>query len=132
MMDIWHIGGLLLIAICAIRGYKKGFVNMLGEMLAMVFSGGFVYLLHTWAFDAVFMTLLKDHMVIVVRVILCVVLYIVFFLILKALILSLRIFTKLPIVRGVNKVLGFIIGTVCGIVLVGIIFAFFPFLLKGY
>ena len=128
-MDIWRISGLLLIAICAIRGYKKGFVNTLGEMLAMVFSGVFVYLLHAWAFDALIMTLQKDHMVIIVRLILCVVLYIVFYLVLKAIILSLRIFTKLPIVRGINKLLGFITGAVCGIVLVGIIFAF---LLKGY
>ena len=132
MMDIWHIGGLLLIAVCAIRGYKKGFVNTLGEVIAMFFSVLFVYLLHAWAFDALLLNLFKDHMVVIVRIILCVVLYVVLYLILKTIILSLRIFTKLPIVRGVNKLLGFIVGTVYGIVLVGIIFAFFPFLLKGY
>lgn len=131
-MDIWHIGGLLLIAICAIRGCKKGFVNTLGEMLAAVFSIAFVYLLHTWAFDALFLTLLKDHTVVIVRVLLCVVLYVVLYFVLKAIILSLRIFTVLPIVRGLNKLLGFAVGIVYGIVLVGIIFAFFPFLLKGY
>ncbi|MBO5241392.1 MAG: CvpA family protein [Lachnospiraceae bacterium] len=131
-MDIWHIGGLLLIAICAIRGCKKGFVNTLGEMLAAVFSIAFVYLLHTWAFDALFLTLLKDHTVVIVRVLLCVILYVVLYFVLKAIILSLRIFTGLPIVRGLNKLLGFAVGIVYGIVLVGIIFAFFPFLLKGY
>ena len=131
-MDIWHIGGLLLIAICAIRGCKKGFVNTLGEMLAAVFSIAFVYLLHTWAFDALFLTLLKDHKVVIVRVLLCVILYVVLYFVLKAIILSLRIFTGLPIVRGLNKLLGFAVGIVYGIVLVGIIFAFFPFLLKGY
>ncbi len=131
-MDIWHIGGLLLIAICAIRGCKKGFVNTLGEMLAAVFSIAFVYLLHTWAFDALFLTLLKDHTVVIVRVLLCVILYVVLYFVLKAIILSLRIFTGLPIVRGLNKLLGFAVGIVYGIMLVGIIFAFFPFLLKGY
>lgn len=131
-MDIWHIGGLLLIAICAIRGYKKGFVNVLGEMLATIFSIVFVYLLHTWAFDALLLNFLKDHMVIVVRFLLCVVLYLVLYFVLKTIILSFRILTGLPIVRGLNKFLGFIVGAVYGVVLVGIIFAFFPFLLKGY
>lgn len=126
------MGGLLLIAICAIRGYKKGFVNVLGEMLATIFSIVFVYLLHTWAFDALLLNFLKDHMVIVVRFLLCVVLYLVLYFVLKTIILSFRILTGLPIVRGLNKFLGFIVGAVYGVVLVGIIFAFFPFLLKGY
>lgn len=132
MMDIWRIGGLVLIVICAIRGCKKGFVNTLGEMLATIFSIAFVYLLHTWAFDALFTNLLTDHRIVVVRVLLCIVLYVILFFVLKTIILSLRMFTKLPIVRGLNKLLGFVVGTVYGVVLVGIVFAFLPFLLKGY
>lgn len=132
MMDIWHIGGLLLIAICAIRGYKKGFVNTLGEMIATVFSVVFVYVLYAWAFDEWFLNLLKDHMVVVVRLLLCIVLYIALYFVLKTIIFSLRIFTKLPIVHGLNKLLGFVIGIVYGVVFVGVIFAFLPFLIKGY
>ncbi len=132
MMDVWHFGGLLLIAVCAVRGYKKGVVNTLGGALAAVFAMAFVYLLQTWALDALLLNLLKDHMLVVVRVLLCVVLYVVLYLVLKTILLSLRIFTRLPIIRKLNQLLGFIVGAVYGVVLVGVIFAFFPFLLKGY
>lgn len=125
MMEIWHIVGILLIAICALRGWKKGFVNTLGEVLASLVAIVFVYLLNTWALDSLLLTLLADRMVVVVRIILCIVLYVVLFLILKAIIVSLRMLTKLPIIHGVNKLLGFIAGAAYGLLLVGIIFAFF-------
>lgn len=131
-MDVWHIGGILLIVICAIRGLRRGFINTLGEMLATVLAIMFVYMIHTWAFEALFLTLLKDHMVVIVRIALCFILYVVIFLVVKTIILSLRILTKLPIVHKLNKLLGCIVGVVYGVLLVGIIFAFLPFLFKGY
>ncbi|MBE5882533.1 MAG: hypothetical protein E7289_09580 [Lachnospiraceae bacterium] len=124
-MNVEHVVGILLIAICAIRGFKKGFVNTLGTILASLLAIVFVYLLNTWALESLLLTLLADHMLVVVRIVLCVVLYIALFFLLKAMILSLRVLAKLPIVRGLNKLLGFIVGAAYGILLVGIIFAFF-------
>ncbi|MBQ8527424.1 MAG: hypothetical protein IJ429_03035 [Lachnospiraceae bacterium] len=124
-MSIGHIVGLLLIVICAIRGLKKGFVNTLGTILASLLSIIFVYLLNTWALESLLLTLLADHMVVVVRIVLCLVLYAALFFVLKAVILSLRVLTKLPVIRGLNKLLGMIAGAAYGILLVGIIFAFF-------
>lgn len=124
-MDILHIAGLLLIVLCAVRGWKKGFVNTLGGIVASLLAVVFVYLLNTWALDALLMTLIADHMIVVVRIILCIVLYVALYFIWKAIITSLRILSKLPIIRGLNKLLGFVVGAVYGILLVGIIFAFF-------
>lgn len=124
-MNVEHIAGLVLIAVCAVRGFKKGFVNTLGTILASLLAIVFVYVLHTWALESLLLTLLADHMVVVVRIVLCAVLYLVFFLLLKAIILSLKFLTKLPIVRGINKLLGFVAGAAYGVLLVGIIFAFF-------
>lgn len=114
-----------MIVICAIRGLKKGFVNTLGTILASLLSIIFVYLLNTWALESLLLTLLADHMVVVVRIVLCLVLYAALFFVLKAVILSLRVLTKLPVIRGLNKLLGMIAGAAYGILLVGIIFAFF-------
>lgn len=124
-MDILHIVGIFLIVFCAVRGFKKGFVNTLGGMLASILAIVFVYMLNTWALESLLLTLLTDRTLIVVRVLLCVLLYAVVFFVLKAVISSLRILTKLPVIRGLNKLLGFIVGGAYGVLLVGIIFAFF-------
>ena len=118
--DIIHIVGLIVIAICAIRGLKKGFVNTVGSILASLLSIVFVYLLNTWALESVLLVLLTDRMLLIVRVLLCIVLYVVLFFALKAIVLSLRLLTKLPVIRGLNKLLGFVCGIVHGLLLVGI------------
>ena len=118
--DIIHIVGLIVIAICAIRGFKKGLVNTVGSILASLLSIIFVYLLNTWALESVLLVLLTDRMLLIVRVLLCIVLYVVLFFVLKAIVLSLRVLTKLPVIRGLNKLLGFVCGIAHGLVLVGI------------
>ncbi len=119
-IDIIHIVGLVIIAVCAIRGWKKGFVNTLGSILASLLSIVFVYLLNTWALESVLVTFITDRMLLVVRVLLCVVLFVAMFFLLKAILLSLRFLTKLPLVRGINKLLGFACGIAHGLLLVGI------------
>ena len=57
----------------------------------------------------------------IIRVLLCAVLYIVLFLVLKTIILSLRILTGLPIIKGLNKLLGFVVGAAYGLLLVGVL-----------
>lgn len=120
-MDILHTAGILIIIISAIRGFKKGFVNTIGNILASILSVAFVYCLNTWALEAFLITLLTEHMIIIARVILCIVLYVVLFLLLKAIVVSLRLFTRLPLLKGLNKLLGFLFGGAYGVLLVGII-----------
>ena len=74
-MDTARLIGLLLIVICAVRGYKKGIVNTLGTILASLLAMVFVYLLNVWALESLLLTLLTDHMVVVVRIIICLALY---------------------------------------------------------
>lgn len=124
-MGVWHIVGILLIVICASRGYKKGFVKMLGEIAASALAIVFVLVLNAWALESFLLTMLADHMIVVVRVLLCVILYVIAYFILKAVIMSLRVITKLPIIRGLDRLLGVIAGAAYGLLLVGIIFAFF-------
>ncbi len=124
-MGVWHVIGILLIVICAWRGCKKGFVKMLGEIAASVLAIVFVFVMNTWALESLLLTMLADHMIVVVRIVLCIALYAVAYLILKAIIMSLKVITKLPIIRGVDKLLGMIAGIAYGLLLVGIIFAFF-------
>ena len=124
-MDITRVIGLLLIVICAARGYKKGIVNTLGTIMASLLAIIFVYLLNVWALESFLMTLLTDHMVVVVRVVICLVLYVILFFVLKAVVMSLKLLEKLPVIRGINRLLGFVAGAAYGIFLVGIIFAFF-------
>ncbi|MBU5430715.1 CvpA family protein [Kineothrix sp. MSJ-39] len=120
-MELFDIIGLVIIVVAALRGLRRGFVVTLGRLCAGILSLLLVYLLNTWAFAQLVPTLLVDHQVVVVRVLLCIILYIVLFLVLKTIILSLRILTGLPIIKGLNKLLGFGVGAAYGILLVGVL-----------
>ncbi len=111
-----------MIVVCAVRGCKKGFVNTVGSLAAGLLAIVFVYVLNTWAMESLLMTLLADHMLIVVRLILCIALYALLFFALKAILISLNVLARIPVVRGLNKLLGFVAGAVYGVFLVGIIY----------
>ena len=120
-MELFDIIGLVIIVVAALRGLRRGFVVTLGRLCAGILSLSLVYLLNTWAFAQLVPTLLVDHQVVIVRVLLCIIVYIVLFLVLKTIILSLRILTGLPIIKGLNKLLGFVVGAAYGILLVGVL-----------
>lgn len=120
-MELFDIIGIVIIVVAALRGLRRGFVVTLGRLCAGILSLLLVYLLNTWAFAQFVPTLLVDHQVVIVRVLLCIILYIVLFLVLKTIILSLRILTGLPIIKGLNKLLGFLVGAAYGILLVGVL-----------
>ena len=115
-MELFDIIGIVIIVAAALKGGRRGFVVTLGRLCAGILSLLLVYLLNTWAFAQLVPTLLVDHQVVIIRVLLCVVLYI-----LKTIILSLRILTGLPIIKGLNKLLGFVVGAAYGLLLVGIL-----------
>ncbi len=119
--EIINVLGMLLIIVCAVRGYKRGFVTTIRKIVASILAIMFVYLLNTWAMESLLATLVTDYMIVVVRIILCVATYIILFLLFKAIFTSLQILSKLPIVRGLNKLLGLLAGAVYGVILIGII-----------
>ena len=90
-MELFDIIGIVIIVAAALKGGRRGFVVTLGRLCAGILSLLLVYLLNTWAFA------------------------------LKTIILSLRILTGLPIIKGLNKLLGFVAGAAYGLLLVGIL-----------
>ena len=78
-MELFEIIGIVIIVAAALKGGRRGFVVTLGRLCAGILSLLLVYLLNTWAFAQLVPTLLADHQVVIVRVLLCVVLYIVLF-----------------------------------------------------
>lgn len=128
-MRIFYLTGILIIIICALSGWKKGFIQMLGNVCAGILSLGFFWVMKNWAFESFLGTLLFAHSVLVVRLVLCIALYIALFFGLKAVFLSLKFISKLPVVRGLDKVLGLILGGAFGVIIVGIMTLFYEWIL---
>lgn len=128
-MRIFYLTGILILIICALRGWKKGFIQMLGNVCAGILSLGFLWIMKNWALESFLGTLLFAHSVLVVRLVLCIALYIALFFGLKAVFLSLKFISKLPVIRGLDKVLGLILGGVFGVVIVGIMTVFYEWIL---
>lgn len=120
-MNWFYIIGLAVIVICMLRGWKKGFVNIIGSICATVLSFAFFWVIKTWAFESFLSTLLFQHSLLIVRIVLCIVLYALLFLLLKTVVMSLRFITGLPVIRGLNKIFGLAAGCVYGLIWVGIL-----------
>lgn len=121
MDKTYYIVGIVIIIVCALRGFRKGFVQALGNMGAGILSAGLIFFLKTWAFDSWFTNLLFDRDVLWSRIIICVVVYIAFFFLIKAILLSFGLLTRLPVLRGFNHMLGLLVGGAFGVVIVGVI-----------
>lgn len=119
--EVIYLVGALLIVVSAAHGFRKGLVRALGEVATSIVTILFLYILKTWAFEAFFLTVLTNHKVLIVRVVLCLLLYIGTTILLKTILLSLGFLTKLPVLRGLNKILGFLLGAVNGILVTGIL-----------
>ena len=119
-MSLFYTIGILILICSSARGWKKGVVQLLGSICAGVLSLFLFWILKKWSFGFFLGTLLFDHSILLVRIILCVVIYFALFFVLKAIFLSLKIVTGLPIIRGLDRILGLILGGVYGVVIVGI------------
>ena len=110
-------------------GVKRGFVKMilplLANIIALIFfsctRGLWVRILFEWVFD--------EASLIVVRIIVLLLIYIVVMALVKLLIASLNLLTKLPVLHFFNKVLGVVTGAAQGVLLMWLFFAI-VFLLK--
>lgn len=129
-MNLFYIIGVAIIIICMIRGWIKGLANIVGSILATILSFLLFWAIRNWAFESFLATLLFNHSMIIVRVVVCLLLYTILFLLLKAIMMSLKIVTKLPIIRGMNRLLGLLLGGAYGVLLVGILTILYEWILQ--
>lgn len=130
MSWIYYLGVAIMV-ICAIRGWKKGFVKMLGEIAASILTFLFVVCLRTWVFESMLVNFLTGNSVLLARIVVCLVTYLILFLLLKTIITSLGILSKMPIIRGLNHLLGVVAGAAYGVLLVGILYMFYTWFFQS-
>ena len=114
----------LLIIICAvilsmaIYGYKKGFVKMLVPLVSAFLSLIVLLMLKDWLFAILFQWAIFQGEHVLTRVVLIWLIFVLGTLAFKWLIKILHILTKLPLVCGLNKLLGLMVGLIEGFLLV--------------
>ncbi len=115
---------ILLIIICAvifvmaIYGYRKGFVNMLVPLVSAFLSLILLFMLKDWLFGILFQWAIFQGEHVLTRVVLILLIFVLGTLAFKWLIKILHILTKLPLVHGLNKLLGLMVGIIEGFLLV--------------
>ncbi|HKM04520.1 MAG TPA: CvpA family protein [Lachnospiraceae bacterium] len=116
-MNYVEIGVIVMVAVFAIRGNMKGLVGELTSfisiLLAVLGMALFADIIGS-SLDHQFSDAILAGIFLVVLIILMQVFRIV--------IVSIKIFTKLPIINGINRLLGFVLGLVEGLIVVWIIF----------
>lgn len=116
-MSYVEVGVIVILAVFAIKGHMKGIIGELTSFISIVLAVLGMALFAEFvgsSLDREFSDAILAGVFLVVLIILIQVFRIV--------IVSLKIFTKLPIINGINKFLGFILGLAEGLVVVWIIF----------
>ena len=115
---------ILLIIICAvililsIYGYRKGFVKMLVPMVSAFLSLVVLFMLKDWLFAILFQWAIFQGEHVLTRIVLILLIFGIVTWTFKWLLKVLHILTKLPIIHGLNKLLGLVIGLFEGFLLV--------------
>jgi len=115
---------ILLIIICAvililsIYGYRKGFVKMLVPMVSAFLSLVVLFMLKDWMFAILFQWAIFQGEHVLTRIVLILLIFGIVTWAFKWLLKVLHILTKLPIIHGLNKLLGLVIGLLEGFLLV--------------
>ena len=115
---------ILLIIICAvililsIYGYRKGFVKMLVPMVSAFLSLVVLFMLKDWLFAILFQWAIFQGEHVLTRIVLILLIFGIVTWAFKWLLKVLHILTKLPIIHGLNKLLGLVIGLFEGFLLV--------------
>lgn len=115
---------ILLIIICAIililsiYGYRKGFVKMLVPMVSAFLSLIVLFMLKDWLFAILFQWAIFQGEYVLTRIVLILLIFGIVTWAFKWLLKVLHVLTKLPIIHGLNKLLGLGIGLIEGFLLV--------------
>lgn len=108
---------LLILAVSACNGYKKGMLQEVISIISLIFAV-FVFALVATAFNNF---ISKEYMYVVMAILFIVALVIVFQ-ITKIIVIPARILSKLPIISFINKVCGFLLGMAEGVIFIWFVF----------
>lgn len=124
---IYYVG-LAIMVLFSIWGYNKGFIKMLGGLLASVAAFLFLLYLRGWAFESALENLMANDSVLLARIVVSIGAYLLLAIILKIVLAAFGVVNKIPFLRAVNRFLGFLLGAVCGIVVVGAVYMFYQWI----
>lgn len=113
-MNILLVISWIIILTFAIYGLKKGFVKMLIPVLSGILTIILLIFLKDWLFKFLFQWTFFQGEHIVARIVVILLIYFAGALGFKWLLGILKILTKLPLVHGLNKILGFFLGVAEG------------------
>lgn len=117
---VWISG--IIIIIFAICGWKRGFVKMLIPILSWLFTIVLLMLLKDWLLAFLFQWAIFQGEYILARIVVVLLLYLLGRLALRWVFGALKILTKLPIIHGLNKILGLFAGIAEGLLIAWLLF----------
>lgn len=117
-MNLLLVASCIIIIILSVYGYKSGFVKMLVPIVSGLIALAFMFLLKDWLFAFLFHWTIFQGEHILARVVVILLIYLLCVLGFKWVIGVLKFLTKLPIVHGLNKILGLVLGLIEGFLLV--------------
>ncbi len=122
MMNTLSIIVLLVVVGMTWSGYRKGFVKTAVPFVASLLSLLFLWCMKEWLFVFLFKWTIFGGEHLLARVVVIVLSYLLGYLLFRWLFLTLKIFTKLPIIHGLDKVLGCVAGFILAMLMVGAFF----------
>ncbi|MBP3460664.1 MAG: CvpA family protein [Lachnospiraceae bacterium] len=117
-MNLLLILSCIIIIILSVYGHKAGFVKMLVPIVSGLFALFFIFLLKDWLFAFLFRWTIFQGEHILARVVVILLIYLLCVFGFKWVIGVLKLLTKLPVVHGLNKLFGLLLGLIEGFLLV--------------
>lgn len=107
-----------ILIILSVYGYIKGFIKMLVPIISGILGIVFLYLLRDWLFSFLFRWTFFHGEHVLARVVVILLFYFAGVLALKWVLGMLKLMTKLPLVHGLNKLMGAVAGLAEGFLVV--------------
>lgn len=107
-----------ILMILTVYGYRMGLVKMLVPVVSGLLGIGFLYLLKDWLFSFLFRWAFFQGEHVLARVMVILLFYFAGVFALKWLLGMLKLVTKLPLIHGMNKLMGAVVGLAEGFLLV--------------
>lgn len=120
-MNILLVMSLIIIAGLGIYGHRRGFVRMAVPILSGIVSLIIFFLLKDWVLGFLFRWTIFGGEHILARIVVILLIYLAGTLAFKWLLGMLQLLTRLPLVHGVNKFLGALLGVIKGLLAVWLI-----------
>lgn len=120
-MNILLVVSCMLIIALSIYGHRIGFVKMLIPVVSGLITLVFMFVLKDWLFAFLFRWAVFQGEHVLARVVVILIIYLLITFAFKWAVGVLKLLTKLPVVHGMNKLLGLIVGLCEGFLLVWLI-----------